>query len=340
MPKFHGGGADSALAYLRRHMEYPAEAVAQRLEGRVFVSFIVNAAGAVEQAQVVKGSQPLLDAEALRAVQAMPAWEPGRQNGRPVSVVQTLPILFRLPTVQPLLTSPRPATQVHMPRPVGGQAALEQHVKTKLPYPEAARQAQASALVFVRVDVDSLGQVTGTRLMTLMHDKQTPKGQAAQAKQLQQELTDAALAGLRTGLTWQPGQRNSQPVRSNALVPVLFDGKAGTVGLLPQLRLFPDELPAVEGGNASFAQFLAQNIRYPADALRARMQGKVLMLFEVSETGRVENPLIIQSVYPSIDAEALRVAAQLPPMHPALEQGRPVRSFFVAPITFSLKPSR
>jgi TonB family protein len=97
-PRFRGGGIDSIFAYLAATVRYPQEALTQRLEGRVFISFVVGTTGAVEEAQVLKGTHPLLDAEALRVIQSMPAWTPGRQLGRPVRVSYTLPITFRLPT--------------------------------------------------------------------------------------------------------------------------------------------------------------------------------------------------------------------------------------------------
>jgi TonB family protein len=76
---------------------YPTEALKKRIEGKVFVAFVVGTEGKVEDIRVMKGVHPLLDAEALRAVSLLPAFKPGKQNGRPVRVAFTLPIGFRLP---------------------------------------------------------------------------------------------------------------------------------------------------------------------------------------------------------------------------------------------------
>lgn len=335
MPRFRGGSADSVYAYLNRHRQYPAEAAAQRLEGRVFVSFVVSPAGTTEQVKIVKSSNPLFEAEALRLIQTMPAWEPGRQAGRAVPVAQTLQINFRLPPVQPLLSGPRPAAELYPPRPVGGQEALAAHLKSAT-YPEAARQTQTSALVFVSVQVDSLGQVSGVRPLSLMGDKATRNPKAG-VQAPDATLVEAAVAALgSSGLRWQAAVRNGQPSSSAALVPVLFDGATGTVGLLPGLRLFPTEPPVIEGGGKALYEFLGRNIKYPPAALRAGLQGKVTVLFEVSEEGRVQNPLVVGAAHPELDAEAVRVVSQLPPLFPALEQGQPVRSFYLVPITFTV----
>ncbi|WP_226171734.1 energy transducer TonB [Hymenobacter lucidus] len=96
MPAFPGG--QSALfQMIGQNISYPTEALQQRLEGRVFVSFVVGTSGSVQQIKVSKSAHPLLDAEAVRAVGNLPAWQPGRQNGRFVPVAFTLPIGFRLP---------------------------------------------------------------------------------------------------------------------------------------------------------------------------------------------------------------------------------------------------
>ncbi|RAK66671.1 TonB family protein [Hymenobacter edaphi] len=335
------GGMPALKQYLSQHLQYPPEALLRRSEGRVFVSFVVNARGGIEQAKVLKDPDALLGAEALRVVGQMPAWVPGRQNGRPVSVAYTLPIVFSLPPVQPALSGSRPAAEGQPARPVGGQAALEAYLKSHLTYPEAARQAQASALVFVKMEIDSLGRVGKTYVLTDMHQTPPRGGDKKALRLAHEQMTAAALATLSQspaqGLAWQPARRRERAIKSSAVIPVLFQGQTGTVGVTPGLRLFPTAMPAVEGGVASLSRFLGQNIRYPVAALQGRTEGKLMVLFEVSEAGRVENPVVIQSVSPEIDAEALRVVAKLPPMYPALEEGQPVRSYLIVPVSFKIK---
>ncbi len=77
-------------------MKYPAEAIENKIEGRVIVKFIVEHDGSISGAQIMRSADPLLDKEALRLVNSMPKWKPGRMNGRTVRVRFLLPVTFRL----------------------------------------------------------------------------------------------------------------------------------------------------------------------------------------------------------------------------------------------------
>ena len=82
--------------YLATTMKYPREAQKQKIQGRVFVKFVVDTNGIITDTEITKSAHPILDEEALRVVKAMPPWIPGRQNDKPVRVYYTLPINFRL----------------------------------------------------------------------------------------------------------------------------------------------------------------------------------------------------------------------------------------------------
>lgn len=82
--------------YLATTMKYPKEAQKQKIQGRVFVKFVVDTTGLITETEITKSAHPILDEEALRVVKAMPPWIPGRQNDKPVRVYYTLPITFRL----------------------------------------------------------------------------------------------------------------------------------------------------------------------------------------------------------------------------------------------------
>ena len=94
-PEFPGGTM-GLLEYMRTTIKYPAQARKDTIQGRVLVSFIVNKDGSIVKPEIVKSAHPLLDEEALRMVNEMPAWKPGEQNGVPVRVKYTIPVNFRL----------------------------------------------------------------------------------------------------------------------------------------------------------------------------------------------------------------------------------------------------
>jgi periplasmic protein TonB len=92
MPDFNG----ALNSYLNSHLRYPPFARENGIEGRVVVEFVVNEDGSVSNASVKKGIGGGCDEEALRVVNSMPKWKPGKQNDRNVKVYMLLPIVFRL----------------------------------------------------------------------------------------------------------------------------------------------------------------------------------------------------------------------------------------------------
>ena len=95
MPEFPGGKS-GMMSYLASHIHYPKEAEEQGQQGRVIVQFVIDEEGRVVNPTVVRSIAPSIDAEALRVVQQMPQWRPGRQQGRLVRVKYTMPISFVL----------------------------------------------------------------------------------------------------------------------------------------------------------------------------------------------------------------------------------------------------
>ena len=92
MPSFKG----NVNAWLASHLNYPAVAAENGVQGKVIVRFVVGKDGSVSQASVVRSVDPALDREALRVVNLMPNWNPGMNNGQPAAVWFTLPVTFKL----------------------------------------------------------------------------------------------------------------------------------------------------------------------------------------------------------------------------------------------------
>lgn len=94
MPEYPGGTA-AMMKYLSANIKYPKKAIDKNIQGRVVVSFIVEADGSVSNVRTVRSISPELDAEALRVVKGMPKWKPGRQKGKAVRVKYTIPVSFK-----------------------------------------------------------------------------------------------------------------------------------------------------------------------------------------------------------------------------------------------------
>ena len=95
-PGFNGGDANEFSKWVNSHLQYPEQAKKDKIQGRVTLQFTVGTDGAVSNVKVLRSAHELLDAEAVRVISASPSWEPGRQNGEPVNVTYTFPVVFQL----------------------------------------------------------------------------------------------------------------------------------------------------------------------------------------------------------------------------------------------------
>ncbi len=97
-----------------------------------------------------------------------------------------------------------------------------------------------------------------------------------------------------------------------------------------------EQMPEFPGGTQEMYRFLGKNIRYPAEAVRGDVEGKVVITFTVNEKGRIRNPQVTQSVGDGIDEEAMRVVLNMPTWQPAQQNGQPVPMEYVLPIDFQI----
>ncbi|MFA5587693.1 MAG: energy transducer TonB [Mariniphaga sp.] len=95
MPEFPGGEA-ALRQFIANEIKYPVIAQENGIQGRVYVTFVVNTDGSIADAKIARGVDPSLDKEALRVVSTLPRWKPGMQRGKAVRVSYTVPINFVL----------------------------------------------------------------------------------------------------------------------------------------------------------------------------------------------------------------------------------------------------
>ena len=96
MPEFPGG-QQAMMKYIGENIKYPVIAQENGIQGRVICQFVIEKDGKVTDIQVVRSSgEPSLDKEAVRVINSMPKWKPGKQRGKPVRVKYTIPVNFRL----------------------------------------------------------------------------------------------------------------------------------------------------------------------------------------------------------------------------------------------------
>ena len=98
-----------------------------------------------------------------------------------------------------------------------------------------------------------------------------------------------------------------------------------------------EQMPEYPGGMQALFEFLKENIKYPEDAQKQKVEGRVLVKFVVETDGSITNIEVVKNAFPSLDAEAERVVRIMPKWTPGKQKGQVVRVKFVLPINFSLK---
>ena len=208
MPQFNG----DLTAYLTENLKYPADAVDKKIEGRVTVRFVVDYTGRVKDVTLVKGVNDLLDAEALRVVQTMPRWKPGKHMGSFKDVYMTLPVSFRLQATEDVGKSkgneeiPKPLVFTFVEKMPEFEGNMSEYLAEHITYPEDAMDAGAEGRVTVRFVVDERGNVTDVTVVKSVHPS------------LDAEATRVVQAMPR----WKPGMQNGETVKVYYTLPVVF----------------------------------------------------------------------------------------------------------------------
>ena len=97
MPEFPGRIAE-CMKFIKKNMQYPAEAIKEGIEGRVICQFTVKTDGSIDNIIILKSDHESLNEEAIRIIKSMPKWIPGKnKNGEVEDCKYTLPIIFKLP---------------------------------------------------------------------------------------------------------------------------------------------------------------------------------------------------------------------------------------------------
>ncbi|MGB0882403.1 MAG: energy transducer TonB [Vicingaceae bacterium] len=95
LPEYPGGSREM-IKFIQKNVQYPDSAREENIQGKVYLTFVVDTTGKLDDISVIKSVHPSLDKEAIRVIKKMPKWKPGTQKGKPVRVKFNLPINFKL----------------------------------------------------------------------------------------------------------------------------------------------------------------------------------------------------------------------------------------------------
>lgn len=95
-PKFEGGDANTFNAWIGRKIKYPDDALANNVEGKVILQFVIDVDGSLKNIKILRKIDEALASEAVRVVALSPKWTPGQMNGKPVPTVYEFPVFFKI----------------------------------------------------------------------------------------------------------------------------------------------------------------------------------------------------------------------------------------------------
>ena len=98
-----------------------------------------------------------------------------------------------------------------------------------------------------------------------------------------------------------------------------------------------EQMPEFPGGMEALFKYMAENMKYPEDAKKQQVEGRVLVQFIVETDGSVSNTEVLMRVFPPLDAEAVRVISGMPKWIPGKQNGKVVRVKYTIPVSFRFK---
>ncbi len=312
MPTFPGG-REALNKFISDNLKYDPKLKSLGVEGTVFVGFIVKKDGTLTDIKIEKGVSPALDAEALRVSRAMPAWVPGKNNGKAVMTKYTVPFEF-IATPRPPVTSNGEVPFVvveEMPMFPGGDSALLAYICKNTKYPEAAKEKGIEGRVIVRFCVTAVGGVD----------------QISVLRGVSPELDKEAIRVVSSLPAFKPGKQGGKPVPVWYMVPITFSlGNKSPEAKSPSAPPPPpppppitsgyDEPPVFKGGEKAMYKFIESNINYPAAAKEKKISGKVKLIFCINTDGTIGDITVMNGIDPLLNEEAIRVVKSMPKWKP------------------------
>lgn len=245
-----------------------------------------------------------------------------------------------------------------MPAYPGGESAMHAFIADNLKYPAEAQKAGIQGRIIVRYIVKNTGEVS---------DVSVVRGVAP-------ALDNEAVRVVKAMPKWTPGKEGGKDVDVYFTLPIIFklkgasntavgnsgemtvvgsgsgiaqDGKMPVeVASLREVKggdnsdhpfITVERMPVYPGGETAMQAFIVENLKYPVEAQKAGLQGRVTVRYIVNKTGEISNITVIRGVDPSLDAEAVRVIKAMPNWVPGKQNNIEVPVYFTLPIVFKLK---
>jgi len=209
-------------------------------------------------------------------------------------------------------------------------------ISANLQYPKVAAENGIQGRVFVEYIVEKDGSITNVKVL----------------RGVDPSLDREAIRVVESSPKWNSGKQRGKPVRVTYTFPITFalDGTkdlnqmqaASNIVTVPQVSddevfMVVEQMPNFGGGNAQeFRTWVAANMKYPEEAAKNGIKGRVFVEFIVEKDGSISNTKVLRGVEPTLDKEAIRVVELSPKWNPGKQNGKPVRVKYAFPIIFTL----
>ena len=254
-----------------------------------------------------------------------------------------------------------------MPEFPGGMQAMMQFIASNVKYPSIAQKNGVQGRVITQFTISKDGSITDAKVLRSVDpylDKEALRVISAMPKWKPGKQGGKAVATRFTvpvvfRLTGdEPEKKSTLKIGGKEVSKILVDGKEVPIGefvenypaaissfaesdihvtdATDQVFEVVEEMPEFPGGMQAMMEYLAKNIRYPAKAHEANVQGRVITQFTVGKDGAIRDAKVVRSVSPELDAEALRVISAMPNWKPGKQGGKAVATRFTVPVVFRL----
>jgi TonB family protein len=324
VPEFPEGTA-MMFQYIAENFQIPVLLQENLPQGRVVLQFAVLKSGEINNIEVLRGFDLEFDQEAIRVIESMPLWIPGEQNGELVNAEYILQIR---------------TDQYFAPQFPGGYLAFLQYLLDSIEYAqewqEEDKKGYPEGRIILQFNVLESGKIDSVKVIsgiTPTLDKEVVRAIEAMpdwisAKRERKNVDARYILPINFQVTWLGNPDNSNK-----------DTEYQQEEIQPGDFIFPVvfRLPEFSGGNVAMMQWLAKNMRYPIEAQRSGIQGRVILSFVVEETGEITDIEVVEGVSPDLDKEAVRVAKLMPHWSPAIQNNKFVRVRYTLPVIFRLQ---
>jgi len=290
------GGMNLFYEYLKKSVRYPKEAFENKIEGKVFLSFVVETDGSLTDIMVDRKLGSGTDEEAVRVLKESPKWIPGVQDGKKVRVKYNIPISFALNRTTADLQGKTPGIQINDAR-----LSTINSPTQPLYVLDGEKQKDFKLANLNQDDIASI-EVLKDETATTLYGKDAQYGVV--------KITTKA--------------KQAPDLKKKEAKEKVYDFVSTTTQ------------PSFPGGMEKFYDYLKKTVKYPKEAQEKNIQGKVFISMIVEKDGSLTNIHIDRKLGGGTDEEAVRVMKASPKWTPGTQGGQKVRVKYNIPISFTL----